>query len=114
MSPISSRKIVPPCASSNLPRRSATAPVKAPRTWPNSSISISSSGMAEAERVNSARHQFLPRSVLAEDEHAAVGRRRHRHLLAQAHHPRTVAHHRVLGVNTRAQREVLRLEVSLA
>jgi hypothetical protein len=46
MSPISSRKIVPPCASSNLPRRSATAPVKAPRTWPNSSLSMSSSGIA--------------------------------------------------------------------
>ena len=37
MSPISSRKIVPPSASSNLPRRSATAPVNAPRTWPKSS-----------------------------------------------------------------------------
>ena len=46
MSPISSRKIVPPSATSNLPRRSATAPVNAPRTWPNSSLSMSSSGIA--------------------------------------------------------------------
>ena len=46
MSPISSRKIVPPSAVSNLPRRSATAPVNAPRTWPKSSLSINSSGMA--------------------------------------------------------------------
>ena len=46
MSPISSRKIVPPSAASNLPRRSDTAPVNAPRTWPNSSDSIRSSGIA--------------------------------------------------------------------
>src|SRR6266545_4226964 len=46
MSPISSRKSVPPSASSNLPRRRATAPVKAPRSWPKSSDSISSSGTA--------------------------------------------------------------------
>ncbi len=46
MSPISSRKIVPPSASSNLPRRSLTAPVNDPLTWPNSSLSISSSGIA--------------------------------------------------------------------
>ena len=46
MSAISSRKSVPPSASSNLPRRSATAPVKAPLMWPNSSLSISSSGIA--------------------------------------------------------------------
>ncbi len=46
MSPISSRKSVPVSATSNLPRRSDTAPVNAPRAWPNSSLSISSSGMA--------------------------------------------------------------------
>ena len=33
-------------ALSNTPRRSATAPVKEPRTWPNISLSISSEGMA--------------------------------------------------------------------
>lgn len=41
-SPISSRKTVPPCAASNAPTRSAAAPVKAPLTWPKSSLSTSS------------------------------------------------------------------------
>ena len=36
---ISSRNRVPPSASSNRPTRSARASVKAPRTWPNSSLS---------------------------------------------------------------------------
>ena len=36
----------PPSASSNLPLRAASAPVKAPLVWPNSSLSIRSSGMA--------------------------------------------------------------------
>ena len=38
-SPISSRKMVPPEAASNRPARAWCAPVKAPRTWPNSSLS---------------------------------------------------------------------------
>ena len=37
---------MPPSASSNLPRRSDIAPVKAPFMWPNSSLSINSSGIA--------------------------------------------------------------------
>ena len=45
-SPTSSRKIVPPSASSNLPRREAVAPVNEPFSCPNSSVSISSVGMA--------------------------------------------------------------------
>ena len=40
-SPISSRKIVPLSAISKRPIRSATAPVKAPFTWPNISLSKS-------------------------------------------------------------------------
>ncbi len=43
---ISSSSSVPPLASSNLPMRRATAPVKAPFSWPNSSLSSRSSGMA--------------------------------------------------------------------
>ena len=39
MSPISSRKNVPPSATSNRPFWSLTAPVNAPRTWPNSALS---------------------------------------------------------------------------
>ncbi|MFZ2053708.1 MAG: hypothetical protein WAU81_05875 [Candidatus Aminicenantales bacterium] len=46
MSPISSRKIVPPSACSNLPTLRSVAPVKAPFSWPKSSLSINSSGMA--------------------------------------------------------------------
>ena len=46
MSPISSRNSVPVVAASNLPFRSPTAPVNAPLTCPNISLSISSLGMA--------------------------------------------------------------------
>ncbi len=46
ISPISSRKSVPPWASSKTPLRSEIAPVKAPRTCPNSSLSTRFSGMA--------------------------------------------------------------------
>ena len=42
MSPISSRKRVPRCATSSSPFLSAMAPVKAPFAWPNSSLSSSS------------------------------------------------------------------------
>ncbi len=41
MSEISSRKIVPPWASSRRPRLALMAPVKAPFTWPNNSLSRS-------------------------------------------------------------------------
>ncbi len=47
MSPISSRKSVPPSACSNRPRRSSVAPVKAPFSWPNSSDSSRSAVNAE-------------------------------------------------------------------
>ena len=46
ISPISSSRIVPPSASSNLPGRFATAPVNAPFPWPNSSLSSNDSGTA--------------------------------------------------------------------
>src|SRR5690606_37111478 len=46
ISEISSSSSVPPEASSNLPMRRATAPVKAPFSWPNNSDSSSASGMA--------------------------------------------------------------------
>ena len=46
MSPISSRNSVPPFAAAKRPMRSRSAPVNAPRTWPNSSLSSSSSGIA--------------------------------------------------------------------
>ena len=46
MSPISSRKTVPPSATSSLPRFWVAAPVKAPFSWPNNSDSRSSSERA--------------------------------------------------------------------
>ena len=45
-SPTSSKKIVPPSASSKYPLRVAVAPVKAPFSWPKSSESIVPSGIA--------------------------------------------------------------------
>ena len=45
-SPISSRKTVPPLASSKRPACAVSAPVKAPRSWPKSSLSISDPGSA--------------------------------------------------------------------
>src|SRR3989440_9449060 len=46
MSPISSRNKVPPSACSKRPRRKVCAPVKAPRSCPNSSDSRRSFGIA--------------------------------------------------------------------
>src|SRR5437667_2454189 len=46
ISPTSSRKIVPPSASSKRPSRRSAAPVNAPFSWPNSSLSSSVSGSA--------------------------------------------------------------------
>ena len=46
ISVISSRNSVPPSAAAKRPTLLATAPVKAPLTWPKSSDSISPSGMA--------------------------------------------------------------------
>jgi len=46
ISPISSRNSVPPSASSKRPSRRSAAPVKAPFSWPNSSLSSNVSGSA--------------------------------------------------------------------
>ena len=72
---------------SNSPSRSATAPVNAPRAWPNSSLSISVSGVApqlcatkprvapRAQRVQRARDQLLAGAGLAQHQHRQVARR---------------------------------------
>ena len=64
------------------PPRSATAPVNEPFTWPNSSLSISSAGIAaqltstnglvraRREPMNRARDELLAGAVLAGDQHA--------------------------------------------
>ena len=45
-SPTSSRNSVPVCASSKRPIRRSVAPVNAPRSWPNISLSTRSRGIA--------------------------------------------------------------------
>ena len=109
MSPISSRKSVPPSALSNVPRRSATAPVKAPFTWPNISLSIELRRHRRAvhlherpvapgrEGVDRAGHQLLARAPLARDHDARPRGRHHVHELVDALHRLGAAHHPVPG-----------------
>jgi hypothetical protein len=54
-SPISSKKIVPPSASSKLPARRCRAPVKAPFSWPNNSDEIKEGGIAAQLTLTKAR-----------------------------------------------------------
>ena len=54
---ISSRNRLPPSASSKRPRRCRTAPVNAPASWPNSSLSRSVSGQRRAFSLISGRSQ---------------------------------------------------------
>ena len=70
--------------------------------------------LAAAQRVDRAGDQLLARPVLAVDQHAAVGRRRHRHLLAQLAHRVALADHRLMAIDARPQRPVLGLEAPLA
>src|SRR5437867_3267150 len=67
MSPTSSRKIVPRSACSNLPTCFSVAPVNDPFSWPKSSDSISSSGIAA--------QAALIQRVAQDDEHALARKR---------------------------------------
>jgi len=59
-SPISSRNSVPPWAASNRPARPVTAPVNAPFSWPNNSLSIRVDGIAaQLTRTNARRLRGL-------------------------------------------------------
>ena len=103
----------------------AVAPVNAPRTWPNSSDSISSSGTAEqfsstkgararaSARVDGARDQLLARARLAVDEHAPVGRRDQLDLLAERAHRHRLADHRPLVAQLLGERRVDALQPAL-
>ena len=78
---------MPPAASSKRPAPPFSAPVKAPFSWPNSSLSTSASGSAAQltltsarfararPRVDGARDELLARPGLARDQHGRVGRR---------------------------------------
>ena len=84
---------MPPSASSNLPRRAEVAPVKAPFSWPNSSLSISSVGIAaqltftngpvgeRAFGVDVRGQQFLAGARFADEQHARIAAGRHGGLL---------------------------------
>ena len=87
------------------PRLRFTAPVKAPRSWPNSSLSSSVSGSAAQltttkgpslrgrELVEHARDQLLAGAALAADEHGGVGGGGLAHLREQPLHRLAVADH---------------------
>ena len=87
MSPISSRKSVPPEASRKRPGRASIAPVKAPRSWPNSSLSSRSRGIAAEltatkgpalralAACSAARDQLLAGAALAGHQHRHVAAR---------------------------------------
>jgi hypothetical protein len=123
MSPISSRKSVPPFASSKSPFFSRSAPVKAPFSWPKSSASSSVSRRGAvlgdegplappAEAVDRARHDLLAGAALAEDQDGVVG------LDHDVEQPQQVEHRRRaaddLGVVVAERRLVLDLHQRVA
>ena len=109
ISPISSRKSVPWSATSNFPARSARASVKAPLTWPNSSLLEERFGygshihrnhqFAAARRavVYLACQHLLAGAVLPRDQDVGVRGRNLLHDLADARHGGAFApEHRLL------------------
>ena len=102
-SSMSSRKSVPPCAISKRPGLSLIAPVKAPRSWPKSSVSIRFSEnsaqltatngwcRAAARVVQQVGDDFLAGAALAGDDHAAVAAAHHLHEVEDGAHARAVA-----------------------
>ena len=94
ISEISSSSRVPPVASSNLPMRRATAPVKAPFSWPNSSDferGVRDGGAVDRDerlvrgstRVHVAGDDLLADAALAGDQDGGLGPG---DLVGQAHH----------------------------
>ena len=114
ISATSSRNSVPPLASTSRPARGWSAPVNAPRTWPNSSLSasvgIEGGDVHRHERpaapaavaVNRPGDQLLAGAALAGEHHAGFGRSDQRDPLED------LLHHR------RAADQAVRLAVSIA
>ena len=106
MSPISSRKSVPPSASSMRPGLRQAAPVKAPFSWPNSSLSSSASGSAAQWTATNgparrgaaswmrSRGELLARAALAAEQHGGGAARRAREQLEHLAHRRRGARER--------------------
>ena len=126
MSPTSSRKIVPRCASSNLPICFSVAPVNEPFSWPNSSLSISSSGIAAQltwTKASSARSELrwiaratssLPTPLSPRDQHRGARGRGAPHRVPDLLERRALAHHAVAVVEDEPQPAVLLDEPLLA
>ena len=115
MSPASSKNTVAPSASSNNPCRDPSAPVNAPRTWPNSSLSTSV-GLSEARWIgtngslgprrmamNGPGDQLLAGAAFAGDQHRGIGRRDQRDALEHLLHGRAFAQQLLLGPATSLQ-----------
>jgi hypothetical protein len=90
------------------PARSCKAPVKAPRRWPNSSLSARVSGRAaqltctsgrsrRADCVQALGHQLLAHARLAQDQHGQVRAGHQVDLAQQGLHGRAVAAQAALG-----------------
>ncbi len=119
-SPISSRNSVPPPAFSKAPRRSRSAPVNAPRSWPNefavdqllgsAALLTATSGrlLAWTASMQLARDHFLPVPLSPSIEHAAGNRRHPRDRVTQrAAWPRLSPMSSVSPSQPRAQRPQL-------
>src|ERR1019366_1406314 len=93
ISPISSRNSVPLSASSSRPIFLLTAPVKAPFSLPNNSLSSNprrnrravqfdeTIAGAQAQPVDRPRHQFLSCSRFAQQQHGGIADRHFPHIL---------------------------------
>ena len=123
-SPTSSRKMVPPDARSNRPGFWRSAPVKAPRSWPKSSLSIRPSGSAPqltriegpcgpiGMAVQGGGDQFLAGAAFADDQHGGIGRGGQADRLEDLAHRGALADQLGLGVDAfvgRVGRVVTRL-----
>ena len=98
------------------------APVNAPFSWPNNSLSSSDLGQrgavdgdarlvgAAAVAMNGARHQFLAGAALARDQHRGVPFRHAADELINVAHARAVAHHVVLNIHLGLQAAIFLLE----
>ena len=104
---------MPPSAALKRPSRRLTAPVKAPRSWPNSSASSSVSGnaaqltamngfaRARAALVQRARDQLLAGAALAGDQHGRVALRDGVDAVEQPQHRRAAPDDRPRAVRAR-------------
>ena len=116
ISPISSRKIVPPWATSNRPGLALSAPVNAPRSCPNSSLcSRLSCSAAQSTTTNgldlrglrawsSLATRSLPAAGFAHDQHRGIAGPHQFHQVQHAAELGALAHERSRLVRRRQRR----------